>query len=168
MNHTLRSVVVLGNVLLVLACIAFLVIAKERLRIYGELALFELVPVDPRSLMQGDYMALRYAVTREGFLSEPRRGVMVFTMDTNRVAHFVRAQKAAAPLRENERCIKYFSRRNGVSIGAESFFFQEGYAELFAAARYGGIRVGEDGDKMLVGLYDSAYTEIIPKERTND
>ena len=37
---------------------------NERLLASGETLYLELAPVDPRSLMQGDYMRLRYAVER--------------------------------------------------------------------------------------------------------
>src|SRR5690554_3642735 len=47
---------------LVLAVACYLVYGFERTLRDGQLVLLELAPVDPRSLMQGDYMALRFAV----------------------------------------------------------------------------------------------------------
>ena len=44
---------------------AGLVVQKERVVRSGNLVLLPLAPVDPRSLMQGDYMILDYAVTRD-------------------------------------------------------------------------------------------------------
>ena len=38
------------------------IVAKERIKTHGERIYLELAPVDPRSLMQGDYMALRFAL----------------------------------------------------------------------------------------------------------
>ncbi len=37
---------------------------KEDIKANGETVLLQLAPVDPRSLMQGDYMALRFAITQ--------------------------------------------------------------------------------------------------------
>src|SRR5690554_4287550 len=47
---------------LVLAVACYLVYGFERTLRDGQLVLLELAPADPRSLMQGDYMALRFAV----------------------------------------------------------------------------------------------------------
>ena len=41
------------------------ILLKEHTRTSGNLVLLELAPVDPRSLMQGDYMTLRYAIASD-------------------------------------------------------------------------------------------------------
>ena len=41
------------------------IVAKEHIRANGERIYLELAPVDPHSLMQGDYMALRFAIARD-------------------------------------------------------------------------------------------------------
>ena len=38
------------------------IVAKERIKTNGERIFLALAPVDPRSLMQGDYMALRFEI----------------------------------------------------------------------------------------------------------
>src|SRR5690606_19512775 len=48
--------------LLVGVVVVHAVLGFERTLRDGQLVLLELAPVDPRSLMQGDYMALRFAV----------------------------------------------------------------------------------------------------------
>jgi len=64
---------------------------KELLIRTGEPVLLELAPVDPRSLIQGDYMDLRYEIAT-GLEDQtiPRRGALVITLDEHHVAHFVR------------------------------------------------------------------------------
>ena len=47
---------------LILAVVNLAIWQNERLIKQGETLLLELAPVDPRSLMQGDYMALRFAM----------------------------------------------------------------------------------------------------------
>jgi uncharacterized membrane-anchored protein len=45
-------------------------------------------------------------------------------------------------------------------IGAESYFFEEGQAKKFEVARYGGIKVDDAGNSVLVGLYDKNHKLI--------
>jgi uncharacterized membrane-anchored protein len=73
----------------------------------------------------------------------------------------VRFQKDIAPLNEDEMLIKYNApdRRN-VNIGAESFFFQEGHAEKYEQAKYGGIKIDGKGNSLLIGLYDEQRKKI--------
>src|SRR3954471_136338 len=47
-------------VLLVLGAVNASILAKERIKTQGERIFLALAPIDPRSLMQGDYMALRF------------------------------------------------------------------------------------------------------------
>ena len=54
-----------AGLVLVLAVPNALVVQKERLLASGTPMLLELAPVDPRSLIQGDYMRLDYAVVRQ-------------------------------------------------------------------------------------------------------
>src|SRR3546814_17810835 len=49
-----------------------------------------------------------------------------------------------------------------VAIGAESFLFQDGHAEAYAAARYGILKVAPDGSSVLAGLADSERRPIRP------
>ena len=49
---------------------------------------------------------------------------------------------------------------NRVQIGANSYFFQEGEDEKYADAKYGGVRIDEKGNSVLVGLYDSNRRKI--------
>jgi uncharacterized membrane-anchored protein len=136
--------------------------AKEALLREGRTVLLHLAPRDPRSLIQGDYMQLRYdlavdpAVTRavEG-LSD---GALVVTLDERGVASFARLH-AGEPLAPGEALVRFRNRGNGgnggeVRLGAESFLFQEGKAELYETARYGELKVDAAGNAVLAGLRD--------------
>ena len=57
----LRNALFWGGLLLALAVVNHGVFRRERILADGRPLLLELAPVDPRALMQGDYMALRYA-----------------------------------------------------------------------------------------------------------
>jgi uncharacterized membrane-anchored protein len=61
----MRTVLIFGGVVLVLVVVNASVLDKERLLASGTPVLLELAPVDPRSLIQGDYMELDYAISRQ-------------------------------------------------------------------------------------------------------
>ena len=56
-----RSILLWGGLLLALAVANHGIFQRERILADGRVLLLELAPVDPRSLMQGDYMALEFA-----------------------------------------------------------------------------------------------------------
>ncbi|HLM42582.1 MAG TPA: GDYXXLXY domain-containing protein, partial [Myxococcaceae bacterium] len=64
----------------------------------------------------------------------------------------VRRHTPDAPLAPGELLLGYKQREGRVRLGAESFFFQEGHADHYAGAKYGELRVAEDGSSVLVGL----------------
>ena len=131
---------------------------KERVLATGEVVLLPLAPVDPRSLMQGDYMELRYALEEEMELdSRPdlaRHGRLVIAVGDDRVGHFVRIDDGRE-LGEGELVVEYRLRDgwgDRVRIGGESFLFAEGSGELYAGARFGEVVVSGSGEVVLVGL----------------
>lgn len=147
--------VLLGNLLLFLLFFIFSIVKKEEILSEGKLVLLKLAPVDPRSLMQGDYMTLRYDITNNSFDTDiPRRGVCIVRLDEDGVASFVRYQKKPEGLTEDELPIEYTRQDWRVTIGAESFFFQEGMGDKYDRAKYGGLRIDQKGNSVLVGLYD--------------
>jgi uncharacterized membrane-anchored protein len=159
MTH-LRSLLLVAGLALVLAVANYDIIRKQQIVDEGMPILLELGPADPRSLMQGDYMTLRYADTvlppaaiRE---SLPRRGTAVLELDGNGVARFARLDDGTA-LGDDEHRLNFKRRlyHRGVSYGAEAFFFQEGDAERYGDAKYGVLHVDPDGDSVLVGLADA-------------
>ncbi|MBN1603882.1 MAG: GDYXXLXY domain-containing protein [Chitinispirillaceae bacterium] len=154
--------IILGiSVLLVFFAVGTSVKSREDLLNTGETFLFRLAPVDPRSIMQGDYMILNYQITSgTGTKSIPSRGYIVFKADSFNVANKIRFQKQPKPLSENERIIKYYGHKRNISIGSESYFFQEGDADVYARARFGGIKVAKNGNSILFGLFDENHKKI--------
>ncbi len=157
-----RWLVVLLNLILLLIYFNHSIAKKEELLKDGQLVLLELAPVDPRSLMQGDYMALRYKISEDiDFDNMPKRGYCVVVLDQNNKAERVRFQKDLTPLNKGEHLIEYTSSDGwSVNIGAESFFFQEGQAGKYEKAKYGGVKIDEDGNSLLIGLYDEQLRKI--------
>ncbi len=154
-----------GTLALVLVLVNLAIMGKERTLDNGEVVLLELAPVDPRSLMQGDYMTLRYrlgtTVIRQYERDKhPFHGRIVITLGPNHVAHFVRFHDGE-PLGDGELLLEYRKRRDLV-LGANAFFFQEGHAGYYQRARYGELRVAGDGSSVLVGLRDDAFQPMGP------
>lgn len=155
-------IVILANLLLFLILFNHGVLKKERLMERGDLVLLELAPVDPRSLIQGDYMRLDYALTRAiPPDSIPNKGLCALELDGKGVAKSLRFIQDPAELKAHELPIKY-SRTSwgGLKIGAESYFFQEGHAEKYEQAKYGGIRLDGEANSLLIGLYDESFQKL--------
>ena len=148
---------VLAGTILVLGVANTTIWQRQQIVDHGRPVLLELRPVDPRSLIQGDFMALAYAETvfpgpeeRSGL---PRRGSFIVTLDADNVATFARLD-TGGPLAASEARIKYklIDRRGGMRLGAESYFFEEGQADVFADAEYSVLHVDTAGNSVLVGL----------------
>ena len=63
--NRLRNALVWGGLLLALVVVNHGIVKRERILAEGHPLLLELAPVDPRSLMQGDYMRLAYEAERD-------------------------------------------------------------------------------------------------------
>ena len=132
---------------------AWMIQQKEAILAEGRTVLLELRPRDPRSLMQGDYMVLRYALADQAPKDQlQRRGQLVVKLDGNHVGSFVRLHDAT-PLAADEQLIAYRSY-DGLAIGAESYFFEEGKGSTFDRAKYAELRVAVAGECLLTGLCD--------------
>ena len=145
----------------VFAALGFMVVDAEALIRDGEIVLVETAPVDPRSLIQGDYMRLAWAMEREVSTDEPGVHPVVIGLDARKVATY-RRRADGAPLAADERLfqIRGGDRRGGGGIEPHSFLFQEGRGDDFAGAKYGVFRVAPSGRHLLVGLARADGTTI--------
>jgi len=150
------------NLIGLLVFFNFGILSKEDILEEGELVLLKLVPVDPRSLMQGDYMQLRYEISERIYNPDsiPKRGFYVIKLNDSGIAKKVRIQEEKEPISTEELLIKYTRNDWNLNIGAESFFFQEGEGEKFEAAKYGGLKIDPEGNSILIGLYDESLKLI--------
>jgi uncharacterized membrane-anchored protein len=90
-----------------------------------------------------------------------KRGFCVVKLAENGIAKKIRLQENKTPINEKEYLIRYTLKKWGrINIGAESFFFQEGEAEKYESARYGGIKIDNQGNSLLIGLYDENQKKI--------
>ncbi len=157
-----RRLLVAAGLVLALGVPNALVVNKERLLSSGTTMLLELAPVDPRSLIEGDYMRLDYRLARAAWrvvdadsAEAANDGHLVVTVDERGVAELVRLHEPGAPLAPGEHLLRYRRRGDRMRVGTDAYYFQEGLADLFSHARYGEVRVSAGGETVLVGLRDA-------------
>lgn len=160
----MRRAIVLGWCVGVLVILNGMILQKERVLAEGRLVFLELQPRDPRSLMQGDYMILRYSFGDRAYLPEgaPLHGALVGRVDPRGVATFARFAPVE-PRGEEEVLLRYapsVGDRRRARVAAESYLFQEGTAAEFQRARYAAIRVAADGTTVLAGLRDASFQPL--------
>jgi uncharacterized membrane-anchored protein len=157
-----KNYIILLNLVIVIFLFNKSVFHKEETLENGKLVLLELAPVDPRSLMQGDYMRLRYAIARNiPKDSISKRGYCIVELDDKGIAQKKRFQQEVNPISTSEYAIRYNTKKwRDISIGAESYFFQEGKGENYEKAKYGGLMIDKNGKSILVGLYDKDLKKI--------
>ena len=128
---------------------------KERIVRDGTTVLLALRPQDPRSLMQGDYMALRYAMSDEVARAADDAGVTdglaVIEPGQDGIARFLYIYAGQQP-GDRQLLLRFRKRGDSVRLASDAFFFEEGQWELYSSARAGELRVDEDGDAVLTGL----------------
>ncbi|MBC7549176.1 MAG: GDYXXLXY domain-containing protein, partial [Polaromonas sp.] len=129
---------------------------KENLIAHGQPLFVPLAPVDPRSLMQGDYMALRFALPTDVSpadiqLAAGQRPHLVAKRDARGVAVALRPDPGT-PLANDELRIELAPKNGRWVLVTDAWFFKEGEASRWAQAKYGEFRVGADGRALLVGL----------------
>jgi len=164
MTERIRLIVLLAMTVVILGMVNSQIMGKEKTVREGTLVLLRLAPVDPRSLMQGDYMALRYAMTDDvaqaATAAGVNDGVAVIRLGDQNEAQFVVIHDGRS-LADDEVLLRFRKRGESVRIASDAFFFEEGAAERYNSARFGELRVAENGDAVLTGLRDAAGQRIL-------
>ncbi len=160
-----RAALIAAGLLLCLGAANVAIWQREQLLEHGQIVRLELAPRDPRSLLQGDYMDLRFTAAQaigsmqdslpagKGLLHAPMiDAYLVLKPDDHGVAQPVRVQTAVQPHDSQEVVLRYRLRADGVRIVTNAYFFPEGQGEHYAVARYGELRVDDSGTGLLVRL----------------
>ena len=138
--------------------------SKEQILSSGRQVIMPLAPVDPRSLMQGDYMALRFVMPSDremGFAPEPGKVLYaVLALDERGVGKVVRTADGYPTVAANEAVILLRPKNGRWIISTDAWFFKEGTGKKWEAARFGVFKVGPDGTALLVNLIDQDLKEI--------
>jgi len=157
-----KAIVVLAGVA-ILVLVNVVVMQRERLLADGRVVFLELAPVDPRSLMQGDYMALDFRAAlgarNAADVAASHTGRLVLALDERGVGTFVRRDDGS-PLAERELRLRYRVRDGRVRLVTNAWFFEEGQGERYAAARFGEFRVDDDGEALLARMRDAGLQPI--------
>ncbi|MDR7052642.1 putative membrane-anchored protein [Duganella sp. 3397] len=124
---------------------------KEALISSGRPVFIALAPVDPRSLMQGDYMALNFELPAVNDIRTMRRAKVVAKVDPRGVA-VMQGLATGKPLAADEIVIELVSTGRGLRPATDAWYFKEGEAERWSHAKYGEFRIDGNGRALLVNL----------------
>jgi len=167
----MKTLIALISLVLILAGVNWSIAQKEALLTNGDIVYLKLKPVDPRSLMQGDYMRLRFQVGDDIYSVLPKTstakhtwrrrntitakdGYVIVKRDNKNIATYKDLYHKDQTLQQNELKMRYRIRNNHVKFATNAFFFQEGTAKTYQKAQYGQFRVDKNGELLLVDLYD--------------
>ncbi|WP_460872919.1 GDYXXLXY domain-containing protein [Paralcaligenes ginsengisoli] len=157
----LRRAGLLGGLLLVLCVVNISTYKYRQILQTGQRVVLALSPVDPRSLIQGDYMALNFALVRplrrmlasSKEYASLRHGYMILQPDAQGVYQLQSIQ--FQPRADQGVALEFRLRGPDVRIVTNGYFFPEGQARRFEAAKYGEFRVARDGTGLLTRLLDA-------------
>lgn len=146
------------GLIVVLAAANFIIFTRQAILDTGRRVLIDIQPRDPRSLIQGDYMQLRFDRRNfpQGNVTSglPWSGVMIMELDEKGVASYLRMDDGTS-LGERQLRLRFQGRARGqVKFASDTFFFQEGAADRFSRAPYAILRVDDTGRAVLEGLAD--------------
>jgi len=167
------KVIALISLLLILGLVNGSIYKKEDHLANGEIVYLDLAPVDPRSLMQGDYMALRFKIGTEIYNALPKMdeyqgwqhsadasdGYVIVKKDEKNIGTY-KALYSDQVLSDDEVLMQYRIRNGSVKFATDAFFFQEGQAEVFQPARYGQFRIDKSGELLLVAMFDKDLNKL--------
>lgn len=158
---------------IILALVNWSIAGKEKHLAEGKIVYLDLAPVDPRSLMQGDYMALRFRLADEVYKALPKTedrkqwrhnvaasdGYVVASLDERNICTFKSLYNDQA-LSKDEILMRYRVRNGAVKFATNAYFFQEGHGKYYQPARYGQFRVDDKGELLLVMMYDKDLNKL--------
>ncbi len=173
----MRKIIAIVALILILAGVNWSIYQKEQHLATGAIAYLKLRPVDPRSLMQGDYMRLRFELADKIIAALPKKpigssnwrnrhnvdasdGYVVVTLDDKRVASFKSIYTEGVTLADNEIKLQYRVRNSRVKFATNAFFFQEGTAKVYEAAKFGQFRVNNHGGLLLATMFDKDLKKL--------
>lgn len=163
LSNKIRLIVLAVTVIIIFGVINVEIMKKEAIVANGATVLLRIAPRDPRSLLQGDYMALRYAmaatIAEKAQEANITDGLLVAELVDSGEASFV-AIYDGQPLTDTQQLLKFRRRGESVRLASDAFFFEEGQWETYRQARFGELKVSDDGEAVLVGLRNGEYERL--------
>jgi uncharacterized membrane-anchored protein/uncharacterized membrane protein len=148
-------------VLLQVAAMSLQIGKSEYLLSHGKLIKLQLQPLDPRSLIQGDYVRLRYVISEpeiyrhvEDMTSKGKITVVLAPNAATQVYEFRREYQSGEQLAPDE--VRLNGERvgyEGIAYGIETFFIPESTGRDYEQhAKFAEVKVSASGDAILVRL----------------
>ena len=174
MSNSIKKILLIINIVTLFVVTGFSANKEEGYKKSDSYFYLELAPVDPRSLLQGDYMTLNYDIIDKAqeiifngiydskdennkFL-DMRKGYIVVSLDENKVAKFVKLSKE----KTDEKDLLFIAFKSdgfNININANSYLFQEGTGDKYENARYSKV-VLVGNNLRLIDLRDKDFKEI--------
>jgi uncharacterized membrane-anchored protein len=153
---SLLAVVVIQTVF-----IGYVVFDKEQHLQHGAVVKLQLAPVDPRSLLQGDYVRLRYEISDVGNWNDQGNVQVILRKDKEGVYRFagiysINGKRDEQYVRqEGDVLLNGKMKGDSIIYGIESYFIPEGTGmNVQERARYAYVRVSKTGDALLEKISD--------------
>lgn len=160
----LKYILITANFILLAGLFIFSVVKMENIKGKGKELYLKLAPVDPRSLMQGDYMTLSFDLDNQiGSVRRLREDYdfpykyVVVSQDS---CKYLRGQNEPTPCEDNEVAIKLAPKDYWHSLPTKSYFFQEGTEQKYSNSEYARVKVDEYGNFVIVALCDENKKDI--------
>ena len=185
MSNSIKKILLIINIVILFVVTGFSANKEESYKKLDSYFYLELTPVDPRSLLQGDYMTLNYDITDKASdfiynnrtyiydgenenevdkirelrkLADAKRAYIAVRLDENKVAKFVKITKEKTD-EKDLLFIAYKTNGYDVNINVNSYLFQEGTGDKYEEARHS--KVVLVGNKLrLIDLRDKDFKEI--------
>jgi uncharacterized membrane-anchored protein/uncharacterized membrane protein len=138
---------------------------KERILRDGRMVMLRIAPVDPRSLLQGDYMTLSFDLPQRRASPADRQPggpqpVAIGTVGPDNVAKIDEIALKRPAITQSQIVIALDVKNSNYVVGSDAWFFKEGDSKKWEGARYGIFRVTSDGTALLAGLADEKLQPI--------
>lgn len=134
----------------------------ERSLTTGETLFLRLQPVDPRSLMQGDYIQLQYEIVQQlnhHIKPTVTNDFIIIKRDQQQIASWSMVGDPTH-LADDERFFKVKYRQGNWYIEPDTLFFPEGERDEFTKAQYAEVCIQPSGDYRLIGVRDAQLRPI--------
>ena len=185
MSNNIKKILLIINIVILFVVTGFSANKEESYKKLDSYFYLELAPIDPRSLLQGDYMTLNYDITDKvrdfiynngtyiydgeneneseenkalRKLADSKKAYIAVRLDENKVAKFVKITKEITD-EKDLLFIAYKTNGFDVNINANSYLFQEGTGDKYEEARYSKV-VLIGNNLRLIDLRDKDFKEI--------
>ncbi len=153
----MRKIIVIISGVIILLTINITIYNREQLLTKGRTIFLELaLPTNPRSIMLGENMSLRFEVLNDAFGADyksniAKDGRLVLALDKYGIATFRRFDNGS-PLGNQEVVIRYRVRDGKPFIASNSFISRENAAKCYKSVSFGEFRLATNGDAILTSL----------------